>query len=258
MEIVEGFRLGGLRASAAPLCLTCERRIREAIMELPGDYVRLALVLGKGGSSGDEAVSASRELPTPLRLGVEALQAEMVDIASTWAEAVAAVSGVAWDTQAVARSRPGVVLDVSVHMLADRLPVLLNLRDVELVEWSKESEPTIRRARCVGDHWADTGGPCAVPHPRVVFHDGRREAVTKDGVEGALDLADLHRRARGLLGVTVRTYRLREACPECGVQALTHVDGADVVDCGHCGVTLEWDEFRRRTDPLAGYDAGAA
>ncbi|SES21203.1 hypothetical protein [Lentzea albida] len=204
--------------TSAGLCLADERHVRQAITRLPEDYVRLHLHIGRATSGTAEFATGTKELPVPLRLDVEGLQREIVEEAVRWSEPVAEACGVPWDTQHARDSRPGPLLTQACTLLADRLPVLLALRDVPQLVWD-------------------------VDHQRTVLE--------RDGVDGALRLLDLHHRAGRVLAVDRKIYRLPEPCPACGVSAVEHADGADIVDCRDCGVRFVWDDFRRRTDPLA-------
>jgi hypothetical protein len=250
---VDGVRVGAAVNVDHGLCVADEQHVQRAIETLPRDYVRLHLHLGRATAGSAEFATGTKELPIPLRGEVEALMSEIVDTASTWAECVAAVSGIGVDTAADQDSRPGALLDRSVRLLVPRLPVLLALRDIEILEWVPGyawEAPT----KCLGGHWSPEGGVCTEVHTRTLWRDGYREAVTRDGVDGALALLALHHRARKFLAVDRKTFRLPEPCPACRVAALEHADGADVVDCAACGARLTWADYRRRTDPLAGLE----
>lgn len=216
---VDGVRVGAAVNTSAGLCIADENHVRRAIADLPEKYVRLHLHLGRATSGTAEFATGTKELPVPLRLDVEALQAEIVAEAVRWAEPVAEAVGIDWDTQAVRDSRPGPVLSQACGLIVGHMAVLLALRGVAQVVWDEH-------------------------HHRTVLE--------RDGVDGALRLLDLHHRAGRLLAVDRKVYRLPEGCPSCGVAALEHVDGADVVDCRDCGARFTWDRYRALTDPLAG------
>lgn len=252
-ELVGGVKVGGTTNTETGLCVTCTTHVARAIEALPEGYVGLALALGKSGSADGELVSSSRELPVPVRLEVEALQRELVDEVEVWAEAVAGVLDVRWDTQASRDSRAGRVLTRGCALLANHMPVLLALRDFEYLAWvpGRLLEQSVK---CVGGHWTAEGGICTEDHWKPVWQDGYREPVTRDGVSAALGLLALHHRVRKAVGIDRLVRRLREPCPHCRVAGLTHADGADVVDCRQCGIRFTWDEYRRRTDPLLGLE----
>lgn len=217
--MVEGLVVGAAVNTSAGLCLADERHVRSAIAGLPEVYVRLNLQLGRATSGAAEYGSGTPELPVPLRLDIEGLQRELVAEATRWAEPVSEAARLPWDTQNARDSRPGPLLQHACSLLADRLPVLLALRGVAQVVFDEH-------------------------HHRTVLE--------RDGVDGALRLLALSSRAGRVLAVDRRVYRLPEPCPTCGVSAIEHADGADVVDCRDCGARFMWDRYRALTDPLAG------
>ncbi|PXY25159.1 hypothetical protein BAY59_24345 [Prauserella coralliicola] len=200
------------------LCPTCTRHVERAIAELPRDYVELSLQLGKTGSPVGDKVSGSRDTPTPIRLGVEATMRAIAHEAQVWAESVGEVLNTAWDTQTARDSRPGAVLQRACTLLAGSVSALLALRGVD---------------HLVGD---DRDG--YVP-------------VTRDGVDGALVLADLHQRARFILGKTRIVHRLPAPCPRCESTALERPDGSDTITCSACLRVYSWDEYQRLCCALA-------
>lgn len=218
----DGQILGGPIPTEDGLCPACQRHVIDAVTELPTDYVELDMELGKGGTAGGPLVSGTRELPVPIRLNIEAMQAEIVHEAVCWAESVAEVLRVTWDTQDTAHTLAGAQLQRATDLLVASLPVLLALHDVIHLGW-------------------DTYG-----HPA---------ATERDGLAGAIVLLDLHWRARATLGRTRWVERLRTACDECGRTALEHPDGTDMVTCAACKSWWTWDEYLEWSDPLM---AGAA
>lgn len=217
------------------LCVTCERFVLRALEHLPEDYLRLNQVLGTVGSSSGMPVSGTREKPIPIKLDVEALQSAMVHEATCWAESVAEVMRVEWDTQGAKHSRPAVLLRDSAGFLSGSLSTLLAIEGAEHLGW-------------VVDRWEEE---TAKGDPKKVAGEPRRTVLKRDGVVGALELLTLHNRTRKVLGLTDRTYRLPEPCPECEKPALEHRDGSDTVECSACARRFTWDDYRRRTDPLA-------
>lgn len=200
------------------ICVPCERHVRDALVDLPTDYVELDTILGRTSGAAGQFVSGTPELAVPIRLAVEAVQADIVHTATIWAEAVAEILRVGWDSRHAALTRPGARLQRATTLLAPSLPVLFALRDVAHVDWDE---------------------------------DGHLAAVDQDGLDGALKLLELHDRARGVLGRTRHVNRLRTPCPECDRQALEHPDGGDVVTCTYCRMTWTWDEYLELSDPLA-------
>lgn len=224
---VGGLLLGAEIHTETGLCLTCTRVVTDAITELPADYVSLSGALERGASGMVELVSASPDPPCPIRIDVAALRDEIVRVATTWAEPVADLLRIRWDTQAVAsHTRPAVALDRATRILAGALPALLNLRAV-LVQT-----------------WADNG--------RYWSHE------PADGIDGALELLRLHDVTRAALGRTTLVHQLGVPCPsvKCGANALVRHNGADDVLCEACGDRWPYEQWRRLTLVACSPDAG--
>ncbi len=200
--------------AADGLCPTCTRVVTFAINELPRDYVDLSVALAHGVIGMTDLVSATKDLPTPLRINVAAVAAEMVRIATVFAEPVAELLHIDWDTQKMDHARPGWTLQRATRLLGHHVSVLLALRNVDL------------------QVWADNGWD---------FDYG-----STDGIDGALALLSLHHASRGILGLTKLTHELpRNApCPACGGQ-LVRENGASEVHCVRCPVAFPEEEYRR-------------
>ncbi|MCP2168119.1 hypothetical protein [Goodfellowiella coeruleoviolacea] len=244
-ERVDGEQVGAPINASRGLCPDCERVVEAAIAQLPEDYVRLSLRLGRsGGAGGGTPVACTPEVQAPLNLHVEALMAEMCRETSTWAESVAEVHGRRRDTQRDARTRPGVLLQGAAQFLVYAMPAFLALRNAEHLVWQDgHLEPDPK-----GDKRMRLDGQL-VPARWV---DGRLEATERDGLDGALLLLELHRRATALLGQTKKTRRLPEPCSACGLQSLVHADGADTVECRNCAVVITWDDYQAANDLTGG------
>lgn len=82
--------------------------------------------------------------------------------------------------------------------------------------------------------------------PATDHFDYDDKPITCDGVEGILALETLHRRARSMVGVTVRETTVPGICSvaNCGRQELRHRDGSNTVHCGNCRATWTWDEYQ--------------
>jgi len=200
------------------LCLTCTRIVTDGITELPADYVALTGALQRGSSGMVELVSSSPEQPCPIRIDVAALRDEIVRVATTWAEPVADLLRIEWDTQAVAsHTRPAVALDRASRILVGALPALLNLRAVLVQTWSDS-----------GEYW---------------------QCEPADGLDGALELLRLHEVTRAALGRNRLVHQLPAPCPDvdCGEMRLVRENGASQVDCEACGRVWTEDDYRRLT-----------
>lgn len=205
-EMVDGTRLGRAINAFDGLCDTCTRHVERALGELPGDYTKLNLILGKGTTVGGEPVRMTRELPVPIRLHIEALQRDLVREADAWARSVANVLNVTWTT---GRVRPGWRLDRACQLLSGSTTAFLALRDEKHVIWE-----------------------C-----------GHRYIAARDGLDGAQNFLRLHQRCRVFLGYTKLTHRLPVPCPRCEAMALEREDGSDLIECRECNRPYTWDEY---------------
>jgi hypothetical protein len=83
------------------------------------------------------------------------------------------------------------------------------------------------------------------PAAHMVWTTGTdREVEFLDGVDAALRLGALHRRARGMLGTGLLVTPLPTPCPGCHTR-LTRAAGADYVDCHGCGRLFTDAEYQR-------------
>lgn len=212
-----GTVLGGQIPAADGLCPTCQRHTALAIEGLPTDYVELDMLLGKTSSIGSPLVSGTRELPVPIRLNVEAIQQAILHETACWAESVAEVLRVTWDTFGAGHSRPGFRIQRATQLLSRATTVLLALRDVVHIAWDAD----------------------------------RREAVERDGITGALLLLDLHHQTRLVAGRTRLVHHLPAPCPRCWRTALERPDGHDIITCTSCARTYTWPEYDKLCNALS-------
>lgn len=208
------------------LCEMCAAHVGQAISHLPLDVAELTVLMAATGSAGDGAkVRSTRTPPVPIRVGIEALRAEIDHELQCWAEPVAEALGIDWDTTAQQQSRLGHRVQKAARLLAAAVPALLALPAQEHMAWA-DGEPV----------WDD---------------DGWHDTVHRDGITGALHLVELHRRVYSVAGRTRLVHRLTGPCPWCSQRTLTRENGADVVRC-------ESEQCRGRAVPERYYDWLAA
>ena len=208
-----GRRLGAQIPAIHGLCDACTRAVTHAIRHLPGDVVELTTLLGNSSSTAEVFVDGSRDLPVPIRLGVEALRTEIDDELQAWVEPVAEHLGIDWDTLAARRSRVAVRAKRAADTLAARVDVLLALPEQEHPAWA-DGEPV----------WDPA------------FHPDRvQDTVVRDGIAGGLALLELHRRAYAAAGRTELVHRLPVPCPWCDHMTLVRRNGAAEVTCERSG-----------------------
>ena len=213
----DGTVLGAHINAADGLCPACTRHVERGILELPRDYVDLDRLLGASSSIGGQMVSGTPELKIPIQVGVEAVMADIVHEVTSWAESVAEVMRITWDTQQVRRCRSGYRVQRGADLLARSVSVLLALRDVAHICWDA----------------------------------GRRGVVERDGITGALALLELHHRTRTVAGRTRLVHRLPAPCPRCWYTALERPNGDDIISCVNCDRRYTQDEYNRLCNALA-------
>lgn len=208
-----------LRAIAG-LCRVCDGRGRDATRHLPADYAELSTLLAATRTGGGTPVSGSRERPVPIRLGVEALMAEIDAEVSWWAESVLDSLGkadAAWDEDVVRRKRPGARVDYGSRILAYYWDTLLEL-------------PT---------------------QTHVIHDDERWQFLERDGLEAAQVFLHLHERVARIAGRVEHVTRLPAPCPRCQTTALVRVSGQENITCQCCRAILRPDEYASLVNVLA-------
>lgn len=207
----DGHRLGAGTDAPHTLCVACERRTGRAVAELARLYVELEMIVGQRAVAG-EHVSGTREQPTPPRLDVLTLQADIDATASAWAQPVASCCRIRWDPGAMRRLRAGPRVRRAAHILATNLDAWLRLPAVPVDVW-------------------------AAGHGVIT--------VKTSGLDGALALLALHQRGRHLVTGGTGDDRLPVPCPQCEAPALMRRNGGDQVSCHACGSSWPESDYRR-------------
>lgn len=207
----DGRRVAAATTAPDSLCPGCERRTGRAVAELPRLYTELETIIGQRCGAG-EHVSGTREQPTPPRLDVLTLQAEIDATLTAWAQPVASRCRLDWHPVRVRRLRPGPRVHRCAHVLASNLDALLRLPAVPVDVWTV--------------------------HRGVI-------TVKCTGIEGAVRLLRLHQRGRQLVTGGTGDARLPVPCPQCEAPALVRRNGADQVTCQACGSSWPESDYRR-------------
>ncbi|AHH98304.1 hypothetical protein [Kutzneria albida] len=203
------------------LCRMDTDTVRRAIEQALADYDELGELLGKGANPLTEPTGGTRELPVPIRLNVEALQAALVDELERWAWPVAERAG----TYLHIGGRPNYRARRSVDVLLDSWPALLDLPMTAVMRWSGDA--------------------------RVV--------VEEDGVDGGLALLGLHDRVEALAGRSHRSDRLWTPCPACSRLSLERQEGDSHINCRRCRHRMTLDDYDNLSRILArAYEHDAA
>lgn len=208
-----------------PLCEDCLVEAERDIGRLLLDWRDLEEMLPKAAGQG-EYVSGTRDAPVPLNLGVEALQAEILHVLTTWAEVMSDYADLADPPDG--RARAGWAVQRAVTIL----------------------QPRVRQLALIGPTEVFPTGPEDAPEPL-------------SGVDAIAAMSRLHRRAHHQLGLTRAVTNLPGECSACGLAtlagdrgdrtALARDDGSDVVYCRACGAWQTRDEYDRDTSASVAY-----
>jgi hypothetical protein len=203
------------------LCRICTQLTKRAIEQLPADYVELGEMLGKTYGSTDEPTGGTRELPVPIRLGIEALQAAILDETDRWASAL--VESIDWFYYGTGQRRERV--GYACGWLSGLFDRFLGL-------------PACQQVRL------DPSEECLSGVDSTVY-------AMESGLDGALLLLEMHEQVTTIAGRTARATRLWTPCPKCQRLSLEHPEGANSVDCKRCGHRMPYDRYEEMAGILA-------
>lgn len=203
-----------------PLCFWCLEAAERDVRALPLDYrdleQHIPLALGRRSNG----MPAARQVDAALPLNEDAfdLQREIWWAATAWEEVVRDAAGLPMVGQWAKRRRDGVAVVEAVRVLAPRLDVLAKVVEAEM--WG----------------YPGTSGTTLIP-----------------GWRGVLDLAALHRRARGALGLSTPRRELCQGvpCRACGLKALYRQDEG-AVRCDGCARLYDRGDYETWLADLTG------
>jgi hypothetical protein len=206
------------------LCRMDTTMTRAAIEQMPMDYLELGTLLGKTVTI-DLPTSGTRELPVPIRLGVDMFADLILDELERWAEVVAENAGFWYYPSGGRHDR----VRCAAGWLIGRYERLLKLP----ATWHQRLDPT---------------NPCVSGVDSVTY-------TLEAGIDGALRLLALHEQTVGIAGRTRRAERLHSFCPRCHLLALEHDEGSSHVDCRRCKYRMTLDDYDKLAGALAaGYE----
>lgn len=206
--------------TAVPLCDSCISHTQTTLRQLKHDWYDLAQVIARTSRPG-EMISGSREAPIPIRVDVEAIQAEILHVLTTWETALRR-------HEHLSAPRPGRVrAGYAVHRATDLLHLMA---------------PIV----------------AALP-PTPVRPTGPTDDIELvTGAQALLELPHLHDRAQHALGLTDTTTDLPGRCTGCGVAntearigtqpTLHRINGNDTVACRSCGKRITYDDYVEYAD----------
>lgn len=190
-----------------PLCDTCERAVAQALEDAPGLYrdLRNATLIAVAAVRS-EMVSASRGTPLPLNARPLHLTEQLHWLLTTWEDEVRSIAGLSYPDRVGKREGRQV----------QEAAVLLG---AHLSAWLSAPVTTLATSR-----WT--------------------EDVEQSGAGAAAALLDWRSEVRNLPGLDVRAAkairRYEHRCPACGVRAVTHRAGDDLMQCQSCLATAPY------------------
>lgn len=191
------------------LCDWCIRGVTAATEKLWSDHRALRRLIGEpaGCAGGEVRSSGAPTSCVPVNVHVDALMREIESATSRCAEAIL-------DTL---DSDPPTsdALVVSLQIVEPNIAVLLTVPPHDAMKWNR-----------AGDDW---------------------EGIVTDGVQLALGLVDLHRRARAVIGVDEARDRMPVPCPRCESHQLGRTHGDVHITCLACGSRWTEDEYTQLT-----------
>ncbi|WP_064075892.1 hypothetical protein [Prescottella equi] len=194
------------------LCQSCTRAVETAVAHLWDDYLGLRRSFRDRDVRPDTGPKSGTPTPQiPVNVHTDALMHEIEDTTIRCAEAITDVL----------RTPPADIRDLgrALEIVEPNITALLRVPEHDAMDWNR-----------AGEQW--------IP-------------VTYDGPTLALQLADLHRRARATLGVERARDRMPVPCPRCEEMQLGRWHGDTTVTCLACGSSWTEDDYHRLTLILA-------
>ncbi|MGY1773521.1 hypothetical protein [Blastococcus sp. SYSU D00813] len=187
-----------------PLCPVCEQAVARALDDAPALYVRLrGATLTRGQGDRGPQVSISRGSPMPLNAAALHLGEELHWLLTTWEDEVRSIAGLTYPHRDGKREG---------RQVADAARLL----SAWLTAWTSAPPTELATSR-----WTDD--------------------VEQSGAQAAAQLLTWRATVRRLPGLDVTApkavRRYEQRCPACGVRAITHRAGDDLMHCQNCGAT---------------------
>lgn len=215
----EGHMHGAAIEDAGKLCRNCEEHAFNAIRKLADDYQALAQASTNptGTRTNEPRVKRTPGHAVPINLNAYELMARIDDELLRWA---------------LRLDRDLDDFPTNPQKRVNRCLTSLSVRLGTLID-----QPT---------HLFDA----LLPHYEGGDYLGR-EAL--DGVGAVIRLANYHRHAQQILGLTETTisYLTVETCHVCGQRKLIAQHEQELISCRNCGNVWDQDEFTRLNNPLA-------
>lgn len=199
------YRLGA--PSTRPLCEICERLVANALDDAPTLYVDLRnATLTRTAAVRSEMVSASRGTPLPLNARALDLGEQLHWLLTTWEDEVRSIASLSYPERDGKREG---------RQVAEAAAVLA----AHLTAWISAPSTVLGTSR-----WTDD--------------------LTQSGAQAAATLIDWRANVRNLPGLDTKApkavRRYEQRCTACGVRAITHRAGDDLMQCQSCGATAPY------------------
>jgi len=232
-----------------PFCIRDETYVARCLSEIPEQYVRLSLELGKPSMRG-----ATVRVPfgprVPIRVDVDALMALIAESLVSWHERIADTNSLDFPTASMSRlRREGRAVARAADVMAPRLSSVLALEAAPMSRaWPLRDLDTLPE---------DASG---IVHPEHVD-----ATVDLSGADAGLEFINLRHLARALLGETRAKPEELVGVPcradECGWRAVyraelpSHEDEPEWwTECARCGDRMSEEEYREWVALCAAYE----
>lgn len=190
------------------LCKSCFRAVEGAVSELFNDVDALSGMFTEPTAAPVGGSKAASPAPAvPVNVFSESLAKDIRDTVERCAEGIADVLHTTFET--------GSPFSTAMAMLQPNIETLLQVPWHEAMEWNR-----------AGDDFDHT---------------------VKDGPQLALELVDLHRRARAQVGKDRGRDRMPVPCPRCEESQLGRWHGGTVINCLACGSSWPEEDYKRLT-----------
>lgn len=195
-----------------PLCGTCELAVTRALESAPWLYRDLRNhTLIKGAAIRSEMVTTSKGSPLPLNGQALHLGEELWWLLCAWEDVVRGIAGLT-PAMRVGKREGRQVLEAA------------QLLKTYLTAWIAAPATAFQ---------VNTG------------HDPSTDAATEQsGVDAVIALLEWRSQVRNIPGLDVKAAkavrRYEQPCPSCGVRAVTHHAGEDLMQCQNCSATQEY------------------
>jgi hypothetical protein len=221
------------------VCATCSTAITHAVGDLANIWHMLNNAIGDRTRRGGQKVTTSRSAPININTDVDALKTAIVEWLVIATARISEQLNID-DPQPLCHSdtEHARIVTTCLQILTPNIDMLLALPEDDIVTWATENTDyageSVPHTTDTGTHW----------RPNT-------EIISLTGLQIALRLVDLRRKARALLALTNPEDKLSTPCPGCDQRELRRhhehrPNGRDIdqIDCGNCGLNWPYDRYR--------------